>query len=652
MVPDPPAAGGGLGGPSPPTLRLSGWRPGGPPAPPGGGGGGARGSLIPRTPPSALGVGGVPDPPFPLGLSKMACSIDALIHSVETVPLYLRQDLLNRVRSHGLHLVVDYAMLDDSDIDEVISGNPDLMPLATEVWVRSRSYVDGWAKGQALQTRAAVRAPCPRPPQPDPPPCSRPSSSSSAAAAVRAVRTYTMRLLSKRAAPAPRKHMKKTRLEIIEKEAMSKAKEKIHGIFAREAGDTPRFQRLLGASPLMQDLQLDVYRLSSKSHRVVASRASLVSSFFKDLKTLGWSVKDMDKFMVAAWVRGKVKDAAKSASRAVRTTLMLVEAATDVPTFLKDPIVQGQLTLGNNEVSHSEPAVQAANIDVETVIMFEDLVWTAETAVQRCLAGCMALLAGSSLRASDSIRTRSLDVRGDAITGVSRMKAKKVWSRWYACRTGFSGKEWARQWLLELKSCDLPGSDFLVWAPNSTLDAWLERPAEYADLRRALHFMLIVYKGYPASTAATYNPHSFKHVLVTAAQQLRTFGVVTEDDIERLGHWSKGSSMPRNYDSAAGVSELVTRTKVINQLRAGWRPVAEGDLPRAPLAAQDVGRGSAGTMVDPIRVGHAKRKMAHLWIGGRKTMCGWWTCGSVDDPVDGAIFGEVPDLFTRCRQCG
>ena len=93
-------------------------------------------------------------------------------------------------------------------------------------------------------------------------------------------------------------------------------------------------------------------------------------------------------------------------------------------------------------------------------------------------------------------------------------------------------------------------------------------------------------------------------LLVVSGPQLKALNVCTGDEMEKLGRWSKGSSMPDTYDNQAGVSELTVRHKILNELRKGWRPVDEGNLP-LPL--------SSTTSVPllklyPYAVDHAKRK--------------------------------------------
>ena len=96
------------------------------------------------------------------------------------------------------------------------------------------------------------------------------------------------------------------------------------------------------------------------------------------------------------------------------------------------------------------------------------------------------------------------------------MKGKRAWTRWFADRVGYNGLDWAQGWLQELSSENSLGSDYLLFAANGAMDAWLDRPAEYIDARRALHFILMLACRLKAEEAVEYNPHGFRHILVSA----------------------------------------------------------------------------------------------------------------------------------------
>ena len=77
----------------------------------------------------------------------------------------------------------------------------------------------------------------------------------------------------------------------------------------------------------------------------------------------------------------------------------------------------------------------------------------------------------------------------------SLLEGKRSWTKWAAPRHGLTCEDWAGPWMTELKKCGLPRIDYLVWAPNATLDGWLKRPAQYQDFSRAYHLLHMVYGG-------------------------------------------------------------------------------------------------------------------------------------------------------------
>ena len=302
---------------------------------------------------------------------------------------------------------------------------------------------------------------------------------------------------------------------------MAKAKHEVHLIFAKYAPMTPRFIMLRTAGELGVDLQMDTYRMKSRSSRVVARRAKMAENFFLDLIVLKWDILCLDEFMIASWARGRISGGPVCACIHAREVLLLVQTATDVNMFVESPLVRSQLSKPLRDVL-PEAAVQAKELPIEIITVIEGLVSSAPTSQMRCYCGLLALLASSSLRTTDCLRTRRLSLTADAITGVSQMKTKSTWTRWYADRSGFSGTDWATKWLEELGLHGLPGSDFVLLAASSPMDSWLNRPAEYADVRRGLHLILMSQCGMTASEAVSYSRHGFLHLLITIGQQLRT----------------------------------------------------------------------------------------------------------------------------------
>ena len=283
----------------------------------------------------------------------------------------------------------------------------------------------------------------------------------------------------------------------------------------------------------------------------------------------------------------------------------------------------------------------------------EALIDTAETPQLLCMAGFFTLLAYGTARASDAQGSRGLRLTADAIAAESLTKNKHVWTKWFCSGVGVQG-DWATKWMEALACEGLPGQDYILLAPNASFDAWLDRPAEYSDIRRALHFIYHVYCGMGLDKAAAYNPHGFRHFMVEAGQQLRSLNICSSAGVERLGHWAKGSAMPQTYDSTSGVSELQDRHIVLKSLRSGWRPAQEGELPKAPIHCgrpekREHPEAVAELLVD---VGHLKRKTRlKKRHADFDTISRKWACGTECRPSVNAVFDDVPPTFTECKAC-
>ena len=573
----------------------------------------------------------------------MAMSIERLLQISGCASSCTSSRISLALADNGIFMAINFAMVDEEDIVSLFSDDVEVFEWARKSLSVAKEMVEGWSKlacafpsnprpmsasNSSLVATNAVGSP-------------RPSKTPSTAAVDRAVTTLARRRAFGLKPKSFQAKKALTTKEQVEKSKILAAVAKAHSVFAKEAADSPRFRLMKNEGSLVMDMQMDVYRLGSMSYRVIATHASLAASFFLDLEVCKWRLTELTPFLVAAWVRGRVSGGSKSATRSARRTLKLVEAATGVNLFIEDPMVKGQLSLVSDHGTHDEPVKVARDFSVDITMQFEELVWKAVTPQQRCYAGFFALLAGSSLRATDALRTRSLSVSGDSIRGVSRMKSKKRWERWYADRLGFTGKEWAQSWMSELCEHSLPGDDCILYAVNTAGDAWLDRHAEYGDVRRMLHLMLVVYMHMKPEEAVTYNPHGFRHILVTIGQQLKHFNVVKESDLDQLGHWAHGSSMPRHYDSHSGVSEMSVRVALLRQVRRGWRPSPDGCLPAAPMPTSET-----------VQVAHTGMKRVHAWAEARRTRCRSWLCGTPEDPAENAIFTNIPEGWDKCRLCG
>lgn len=101
-----------------------------------------------------------------------------------------------------------------------------------------------------------------------------------------------------------------------------------------------------------------------------------------------------------------------------------------------------------------------------------------------------------------------------------------------------------------------PGSELVCNAAHATGTGWLNRTPEHRAVQMLTHLLLVEYCGVKPVGAIRYNPHGFRHIMVSCGQQRMRFGLVETEDMERC--WAlgqKGSMMPSTSDDYCGVSE-------------------------------------------------------------------------------------------------
>jgi len=147
------------------------------------------------------------------------------------------------------------------------------------------------------------------------------------------------------------------------------------------------------------------------------------------------------------------------------------------------------------------------------------------------------------------------------------------------------------------------------------MDKWLPRPAEYRDFSRCFHTLLMIYGGETPASVIAYTPHGCRHVQVTAGTQLAAQGLMTDSALECIGHWEKGSKMPRHYDSEACVTELQTRRTVTSAYRSGWRPATDGCMPTPATPAMSL----CAAPMTPVAMTPMRTVAATVFVSGSES---------------------------------
>jgi hypothetical protein len=349
------------------------------------------------------------------------------------IPCGVIEAVAEKFLVNGLLQVIDLAMLDGADLHELFPDDDVVLSAVTRARDDATRYKHGWCTlGANLVSRSSSS--------------SSPATTVHAEAASRVggkskqvIKTCTKKVMAACSSFAARTLFGKVTsskppevaamsLALIEKNRMAKAKADVHKVFVKHASGTPRFLKLREAGDLGLNLQMDTYRLKSRSSKVVSRRAKMAENFSLDLLVLEWDILALDEFQIASWARGRVQGGGGSAASHTREVLLLVQACTDVPMFVGSPLVQSQLCRPLRD-NLPEAAEQAKELPIEVIKVIENLVFTAPTSQMRCYCGFFALLASSSLRTTDCLRTRRLSLTDDAITGVSQMKTKSTWTK-------------------------------------------------------------------------------------------------------------------------------------------------------------------------------------------------------------------------------
>ena len=224
--------------------------------------------------------------------------------------------------------------------------------------------------------------------------------------------------------------------------------------------------------------------------------------------------------------------------------------------------------------------------------------------------------------------------------------------------------------MLRLAEAGLPGRDFVLTATNAAMTQWVKRVASTGDVQRNYQVMLMEHLDFAAEEAVLCTIHGFRHTLVCAGAQLRQQGHVNTEGMEALGHWNPGSSMPRRYDNAAGVTELATRATITEALARGWAPAAEEELPMAYRPVNKDAASGSGTrnrkrprdeMLVPeeiykerVAVRNTTSGKLHWTCGTGLSLCAWWKCGTAEEPASIAEFlatKEEQKIWTGEQWC-
>jgi hypothetical protein len=283
-------------------------------------------------------------------------------------------------------------------------------------------------------------------------------------------------------------------------------------------------------------------------------------------------------FDVAAFLRGQA-GRGKSVPARLTHSLAWFETVFGLDLHTTSPLVRSQSH--PPDLLPPAPPKQAKMVVVKMVADMEGFVRHAPTLPLRCYAGAFCCLAHGVLRWADLQWSWKIHLTIDALIGVCwKMKKKQCQVPWAAIRAGFTHTDWAGHWVAELEEAFLPAEDFVLRAVSRNGCRFTPRMSCFNDAMAMMRSLLIL-GGMEADVALQFTLHSWRHLLPTAARQLR----LSDSDQVEIGHWTTGSAMPRRYDSAACVTELTAKAAILEAVGRGWALADPGCVAALPPPA-------------------------------------------------------------------
>jgi len=436
---------------------------------------------------------------------------------------------------------------------------------------------------------------------------------------------------------------------------------------------SPRFTKLFGLlgtrmpSATHLAVQDDSFRFGSSSPPTINGYLKEVKNLFSWTSALSIEYNDLGEFDIASFLKDQCARG-PSVPLGCYRALIWGEKVLDMNFFSSAPTVVSQSNPLRTEAAAL--AIAAKMATTKMLRAMEDFIRKAPTAPLQVYSGVMCALAHGVLRWKDLQRSDRLHLTADALVAVTwRMKKKKVQQPWAALRVGLTGIDWAGEWISCLEENDMPGEDFIVLAVSRDMTRFTPRIGTYGDGVNTLRALLVL-DGMEARDAMQFTLHSWRHLFPTAARQLR----LPEHEQVEIGHWATGSSMPRRYDSAACVTELIAKTAITDAFRSGWMLAEPGCVPcpppvlsRAPACVTSCVVNPkkrrktsvpfvSDSVVEPVKVVHFCSGKVHIWHSGIRTLCSKWKCGSPGEPSSSAIFATASDSTSsastdNCKDC-
>jgi hypothetical protein len=482
-------------------------------------------------------------------------------------------------------------------------------------------------------------------------------------------------------------------LSAKEQTLLLRAKASALELLARAGNSSDVYHEMFGEDPnrSLEEAEAEVLfgvLFARLQPRVILGYIAEVNGYFSWLDGMGRSPTGVGLLMLCSYLRMSLSRGTSIPVK-IRCSLNWFEAHAKIQlnslsVGVRD-FVSGLTIMDPNGTKIIKVKQQAPPLPVDIVRGVEGLVISAHTLPLRIMAGVVCLCVHGVKRWSDVQHVLQMTTTDDGLLVTTyKSKRKEFPLVWAALRMGFGLGEWVSPFVAALSEAGLPRDDFLVLRPTVDLQGFTDQPATWADANRCLHALLVLV-GMEAEQAVRFTMHSCRHVYPTCAFQL----LFPPAAVTLMGHWAcKADRMATVYDGHKTSTELAYKANVCMNVRDGWRPVPDGEVPKQPLyplggiarpsvvatppAAESheesvldadfqcvpllreehQGSEARGSVMSKyslpehiIQVFNTKTSTVHL-SEGDGTACRAWRCGSPDDPVKTAEFATSSSRWT------
>ena len=278
-------------------------------------------------------------------------------------------------------------------------------------------------------------------------------------------------------------------------------------LLARIGEISLRFQSIVKSKGSLEEMMNETY-FATANVDTVGGYCRCVHVF------LDWIVpivtlKSLTEFEAGAFLRDCRERGVHVASRH-RYALIWAAKVYKICLFAEDEVCMAMCARRSAAGPRDMP-VKARCPTVDMVCLLEEACCNVKNPVViRVIAGLLCALTHGVLRWSDFQRSVGMVLGRDLLVAKATMKRKDMLTPWVAARKGFSGTDWAKDFVNLLCIHNMPGEDFILRTPVNPHN-FVEDPCSYASCILWMRTSLI-YLGFSARDSLSFTLHGWRQL--------------------------------------------------------------------------------------------------------------------------------------------